>query len=116
SVEGIYTGSITIYPDDNNGPSAGIQPTHCNLYLEYSPDGGATWRIYDQIRNMTGAHDWNPWSVCFYFHHTDPRCDRFGTSLGQWVYSSGPTPAVNPPGQSLRTDRGLGSTSYDYFP
>ncbi|HEY8995390.1 MAG TPA: hypothetical protein VIM71_12050, partial [Lacunisphaera sp.] len=116
SVEGIYTGSITITAEGlkENGPSAGIQPQGCNLYLEYSPDGGTTWRIYDQIRNMTGEHDWNPWQVCFYYHHVDPRTDRFGTSLGQWVYNNGTAPPA--PGKSIRPDRGAGPNSYDYFP
>jgi Tfp pilus assembly protein PilX len=120
SVVGLYTGSITISSNEYaaNQGAAGVQPQGCNLYLEYSPDGGSTWRIYSKIRNMMGEHAWNPWAVCFYFEHTDPRTDRFGTSLGQWTYStSSPyAPAINPPGQSLRPTRGLGSVSYDYFP
>jgi len=108
AIEGIYTGFLPI----NNGQSAGLQPVDCDLLLEYQAADNS-WRIYDKMRNLTGEHDWDPNQLCFYYQHVDPRTDRFGTSLGQWIYS-GP---VNPPGQSIRPNRGEGtSPGYDFYP
>jgi hypothetical protein len=128
SAPGIYTGTIQIYPDDlapppnGNGDSAGVSPQNCDLMLEYQAADGS-WRIYDKMRNLSGCHDWDPWAVCFYFEHVDPRTDRFGTSLGMWIYggnSNNPGSAVQPPGNTIRVDNSINPPkcywSYDYFP
>jgi hypothetical protein len=118
AIEGIYTGFIPITP----GQSAGVQPTPgtCDLMLEYqAPD--STWRIYNKMRNLTAEHDWDPGLLGFYYQHVDPRTDRFGTSLGMWVYweqINGVWTNVNlhRPGGSIRVDNGAGWWSYDFFP
>jgi Tfp pilus assembly protein PilX len=122
SISGIYTGTITI---TNNDPSVGFEPQNCALLLQYQAANN-NWVTYSVMRNLTGKHDWSSKLLTFYYQHVDPRTDRFGTTLGQWTYAipanpsaTPPTaavPAVHPPGQSIRQNRGSGWNGYDFFP
>ena len=120
SISGIYTGTISI---PNNDPSVGCEPQNCAFILQYQ-SAGNSWVNYAVMRNVTGKHDWSTKLVAFYYQHVDPRTDRFGTTLGQWTYTvtNGATPpviitpAIHPPGQSIRQDRSNGWNGYDFFP
>jgi hypothetical protein len=75
---------------------------------------------------MTAKQQSDTQLLCFYYAHVDPRTDRFGTTLGQWLYAqpslqaplvpTTATPAQNIPGGSIRQDAYTAFPGYDYFP
>ena len=113
---GLYAGTLpttgALTAGITPGASAGGAP--CNMVLKYlSPLGtGMTYKVYQRMKNLTGTEYDDADKSASFYHHPDPRTDRFGTSIGKWGYN----PRAYPPGNSLRADTGLGWPSHSFFP
>ena len=108
AVAGLYAGRVAPVAGYRGG---GVSPQECDLVLEYK-DASGTYRIYQRMRKFTGKQHSSVDYSSFYYHHSDPRTDRFGTSLGEWIYS----PAAQQPGKSIRPDAAAGWNAFDYHP
>jgi Tfp pilus assembly protein PilX len=108
AVAGPYAGRVTPVAGYRGG---GVSPQNCDLVLEYKDPSG-DYRIYQRMRNFTGKQHSSVDRSSFYYHHSDPRTDRFGTSLGEWIYS----PGAQQPGKSIRPDATAGWNAFDYHP
>jgi hypothetical protein len=108
-VVGLRVGFVPNTLDDYGG----IAPLGCDLILEYRRSSSAPYRVYDRVKNLRGAQQGSASQVAYYNQRVDPRTDRFGTSVGRWLYA---TKDENWPGGSLRKDNSPGRAGFDYFP
>ena len=108
AVAGLYAGRVAPVAGYRGG---GVSPQGSDLVLEYKDASGA-YRIYQRMRNFTGKQHSSVDHSSFYYHHSDPRTDRFGTSLGEWLYS----PPAQRPGESIRPNAAAGWNAFDYHP
>ncbi len=97
----------------------GISPQNCDLILEYkAPDG--SFRPYTRMSNLIGKQQDDLYTLSFFYQHVDPRTDRFGTTLGRWMYHPDGTnygqTDPHAPGKSIRPDANKGWNSFGFFP
>ena len=112
TIAGLFAGSIVpINPD-----YGGIAPYRCNLVLQYKSATG-DYRTYQVMKSLTALQQASANNFAYYYQHSDPRSDRFGTTLGRWSYPPNLPPYYQP---GLSTRPGTGSSpdwsGYDYFP
>ncbi len=101
----------------NTGPIAPVAGTNANLVMKYLSPVTNTYKVYQRMKNLSGTDEAptgspgpNPGS--YTYEHADPRTDRFGTALGEWLYGTSNTS----PGQSIRPDTSAGVPAHGFFP